>query len=30
MADYDRTPPQDIDDAAPQTLFVTAERTERN
>jgi len=30
MARYHRTPPQDIDDAAPRTLFVTAERTERN
>jgi len=30
MAGYDRRPPQDIDDATPQTLFVAAERTERN
>ena len=30
MAGYDRRPPQDIEDAAPQTLFVTAERTEGN
>jgi methyltransferase (TIGR00027 family) len=27
MARYDRRPPQGIDDAAPQTLFVAAERT---
>jgi methyltransferase (TIGR00027 family) len=26
MASYDRRPPQDIEDAAPQTLFVAAER----
>ncbi len=26
MAGYDRTPPQDIEDAAPRTLFVTAQR----
>ena len=30
MARYDRTPPQDIDDASPQTLFVTAQRAGRN
>ncbi|WP_406817116.1 class I SAM-dependent methyltransferase [Mycobacterium sp. M23085] len=30
MAGYDRRPPQDIDDATPQTLFVSARRTERN
>lgn len=30
MAGYDRRPPQDIDDATPQTLFVSAQRTERN
>jgi methyltransferase (TIGR00027 family) len=29
MASYDRRPPQDIDDAAPQTLFVAAQRTRR-
>jgi methyltransferase (TIGR00027 family) len=27
MAGYDRRPPQDIEDAAPKTLFVAAERT---
>lgn len=26
-AGYDRRPPQDIDDAAPQTLFGSAQRT---
>jgi methyltransferase (TIGR00027 family) len=30
MARYDRTPPQDIEGAAPRTLFVTGERTEGN
>ncbi|OBK69790.1 class I SAM-dependent methyltransferase [Mycobacterium sp. 1165178.9] len=30
MAGYDRRPPRDIDDATPQTLFVSAQRTERN
>ncbi|OBH85441.1 class I SAM-dependent methyltransferase [Mycobacterium scrofulaceum] len=30
MASYDRRPPQDIEGATPQTLFVAAERTERN
>jgi len=30
MARYDRTPPQGIDDAAPRTLFVAAERTGGN
>ncbi|UXA07905.1 class I SAM-dependent methyltransferase [Mycobacterium sp. SMC-2] len=30
MAGYDRRPPQDVEDAAPKTLFVAAERTERN
>jgi methyltransferase (TIGR00027 family) len=29
MAGYDRRPPQDIDDATPQTLFVAAQRTGR-
>jgi methyltransferase (TIGR00027 family) len=29
MARYDRRPPQDIEDAAPKTLFVSAERSER-
>ncbi len=29
MASYDRRPPQDIDDATPQTLFVAAQRTRR-
>ena len=27
MASYDRRPPRDIEDAAPKTLFVGAERT---
>ena len=26
MASYDRRPPQDIEDAAPRTLFVAAQR----
>lgn len=30
MASYGRRPPSEIEDAAPQTLFVAAERTERN
>jgi methyltransferase (TIGR00027 family) len=30
MASYDRTPPRDIEDAAPKTLFVAAERTKEN
>ncbi|WP_374022950.1 class I SAM-dependent methyltransferase [Mycobacterium sp. HNNTM2301] len=30
MAGYDRRPPRDIEGATPQTLFVAAERTERN
>jgi methyltransferase (TIGR00027 family) len=30
MASYDRRPPQDIEDAAPKTLFVAAERMEEN
>jgi methyltransferase (TIGR00027 family) len=30
MAGHDRRPPQDIEDATPRTLFVTAERTEGN
>ncbi|OBI69330.1 class I SAM-dependent methyltransferase [Mycobacterium sp. E796] len=29
MARYDRRPPQDVEDAAPKTLFVAAERSER-
>ncbi|HEX5256648.1 MAG TPA: class I SAM-dependent methyltransferase [Mycobacterium sp.] len=29
MAGYDRRPPQDIDDATPQTLFVSAQRTRK-
>jgi hypothetical protein len=29
MAGYDRGPSQDIEDAAPQTLFVTAQRGRR-
>ncbi|ORA19693.1 class I SAM-dependent methyltransferase [Mycobacterium arosiense] len=30
MAGYDRRPPQDVDDATPQTLFVSAQRTGGN
>jgi methyltransferase (TIGR00027 family) len=30
MARYDRRPPEGIEDAAPRSLFVAAERTERN
>ncbi|MCV7101189.1 class I SAM-dependent methyltransferase [Mycobacterium palustre] len=30
MARYDRRPPQGIEDAVPKSLFVAAERTERN